>query len=75
MRNWVFGLLIVAAMALMISEGDWFPLPNLVGSGILLVVAALVPRGEATPRPVRHPILDQEGAVGGRGSDYRRKEC
>ena len=44
MKNMLFGLCIVAALGLMISEGEWFPVPNLVGAGILLVIAALAPR-------------------------------
>lgn len=48
MKNMLCGFCIVAALGLMISEGEWFPLPNLVGAGIMLVIAALVPRASVT---------------------------
>ena len=65
MKNMLFGLCIVAALCLMISEGEWFPLPNLVGAGILLVIAALVPRA-SYPSP---PALSHKG----RGSFSARR--
>ena len=75
MKNWLFGLCIVAALSLMGSEGRWFPLPNLVGAGIFLVVAAMVPRASYHPRPDRHHLLIQDRAGGGtnRGRDFQRR--
>ena len=44
MKNMLFGLCIVAELALMGSEGPYFPIHNITGAGVLLVLAALIPR-------------------------------
>lgn len=72
--NWLMGLCIVAALALMGSDGDWFPLPNLCGAGILLVIAALIPRASAARSTSPAQLQSHFPHQSLRGTDFVRKE-
>ena len=65
------GLLFVVALVLVINEGDWFPIPNIIGLVILLIYAALFDREDEAEPPI---IVGRVISPYRRGSSKFREE-